>query len=77
MKRKKRKKYSSQKASESIRREREISEYGKHLSLRPSKVHESRKKYKRNKKVDIPDDSKETKQLKSDVVKAAAEHKKR
>ena len=57
MKRKKRKKYSSQKASESIRREREISEYGKLLSLRPSKVHESKKKYKRNKKVeDTPDD---------------------
>ena len=56
MKRKKRKKYSSQKASESIRRESEIFEYGKLLSLRPSKVHESKKKYKRNKKVDIPDD---------------------
>lgn len=57
MKRKKhKKKYSSQKVSESIRREREISEYGKLLSLRPSKVHESKKKYKRNKKVDIPDD---------------------
>lgn len=50
MKRKKQKKYSSQKASESIRREREISEYGKLLSLRPSKVHESKKKYKRNQK---------------------------
>ena len=57
MKRKKhKKKYSSQKVSESIRREREISEYGKLLSLRPSKVHESKKKYKRNKKVDISDD---------------------
>lgn len=50
MKRKKRKKYSSQKASESIRREREISEYGKLLSLRPSKVHESKKKYRRDQK---------------------------
>lgn len=50
MKRKKRKKYSSQKASESIRREREISEYGKLLSLRPSKIHESKKKYRRNQK---------------------------
>ena len=49
-KRNKRKKYSSQKISESIRREREISEYGKLLSLRPSKVHESKKKYKRNNK---------------------------
>lgn len=57
MKRKKRKKYSSQKASESIRREREISEYGKLLSLRPSKVHESKKKYKRNKKVNLDDEN--------------------
>ena len=46
----KRKKYSSQKASESIRRGSEISEYGKLLSLRPSKVHESKKKYKRQPK---------------------------
>lgn len=46
----KRKKYSSQKASESIRREQEISMYGKLLSLRPSRIHESKKKYKRNQK---------------------------
>ena len=56
MKRKKRKKYSSQKAFELLRRQEELGEYGKLLSLRPSKVHESKKKYKRNKKVDIPDD---------------------
>lgn len=57
MKRKKQKKYSSQKLSESIRREREISEYGKLLSLRPSKVHDSKKKYKRNKKVNLDDEN--------------------
>jgi hypothetical protein len=57
MKRKKRKKYSSQKVSESIRREREISEYGKLLSLRPSKVHESKKKYKRSNKVNLDDEN--------------------
>ncbi len=47
---KRKKKYSSQKISEEIRREREISEYGKLLSLRPSKVHKSKKKYTRKQK---------------------------
>lgn len=50
MKRKKRKKYNNQKVSELIRREQEISMYGKLLSLRPSKIHESKKKYRRNQK---------------------------
>ena len=52
----KKKKYSSQKAFELLRRKTELQEHGRLLSLRPSKVHESKKKYKRNKKVDIYDD---------------------
>ena len=42
--------------AEKIRRERELSEYGKLLSLRPSKTHESKKKYKRTNKIDLDDD---------------------
>ena len=48
----KKKKYDSQKIFESLRRQTELCEYGQLLSLRPSKVHESKKKYKRRKKVD-------------------------
>jgi hypothetical protein len=51
----KRKKYNSLKAAELIRRETEISKYGKLLSLRPSVIHESKKKYKRNKKIKLKD----------------------
>lgn len=53
---KKKKKYSSEKVFEKIRRENEIKTFGKILSLRPSKVHDSKKKYKRNKKVDLDED---------------------
>jgi len=53
---KKKKKYNSEKVFEKIRREDEIKTFGKILSLRPSKVHESKKKYKRDKKVDIDED---------------------
>lgn len=53
---KKKKKYNAEKVFEKIRREDEIKTFGKILSLRPSKVHESKKKYKRDKKVDIDED---------------------
>ena len=52
---KRKKKYNSLKFSEKIRRDKELEEYGRILSLRPSKVHESKKKYRRNKKVDVDD----------------------
>lgn len=41
------KSFSSLKASENIRRKDEIAEYGKVLSLRPSRVMKSLKDYKR------------------------------
>ena len=53
---KKKKKYSAEKIFEKIRRENEIKTFGKILSLRPSKVHDSKKKYKRNKKVNLDED---------------------
>ncbi len=56
MKKQKKKKYNAEKVFEKIRREEEIKTFGKILSLRPSKVHDSKKKYKRNKNVDLYDD---------------------
>jgi hypothetical protein len=53
---KKKKKFDSQKTFEALRRQTELKEYGRILSLRPARVHESKKKYKRNKKVDLYDD---------------------
>lgn len=53
---KKKKKYNAEKVFEKIRRENEIKTFGKILSLRPSKVHNSKKKYKRNKKVRLDED---------------------
>ena len=50
---KKKKKYNAEKVFEKIRRENEIKTFGKILSLRPSKVHESKKRYKRNKKINL------------------------
>ena len=44
---KKKKKYNSQKTLESIRRENELKEYGKLVSLRPSIEHKSKKLYNR------------------------------
>jgi hypothetical protein len=46
---KKRKKNTSQKMAECARRENEIKQYGKLVSLRPSKVFGSKKDYKRTK----------------------------
>lgn len=45
----KRKKVNPIKFAEKIRREEELSRYGKLVSLRPSKVMESKKTYKRKK----------------------------
>jgi hypothetical protein len=44
---KKKKKYNSQKTLESIRRENELKEYGKLVSLRPSVEHKNKKLYSR------------------------------
>lgn len=44
---KKKKKYNSQKTLESIRRENELKEYGKLVSLRPSIEHKNKKLYNR------------------------------
>lgn len=49
-KKNKRKKFNSQKASELIRRQQELSKYGKLLSLRPSIVHKDKTKYTRKQK---------------------------
>jgi len=46
---KKKKKNTSQKMAECARRENEIKQYGKLVSLRPSKVFGSKKDYKRKK----------------------------
>ena len=52
----KRKQFSSVKALLKADREREIEQYGKQVSLRPSKVHKSKKDYDRKKnKVDKGD----------------------
>ena len=48
-KKKKKKAFSGLKAAEKARREAEIAEYGRVLSLRPSVVHESSKNYRRAK----------------------------
>lgn len=45
----KKKKNISQKLAEGVRRENEIKQYGKLISLRPSKVFSSKKDYKRKK----------------------------
>lgn len=47
---KKKNKYNATKVFEKLRRNNEIETFGKLLSLRPSKVHESKKKYKRKSK---------------------------
>ncbi len=55
-KRKKKKQFSSVKALLKADREREIEQYGKQVSMRPSKVHKSKKDYDRKKnKVDERD----------------------
>lgn len=48
--RKKKKQFSSQKSIEAIRRENEIQEYGKLVSLRPSSYHKDKSKYTRKEK---------------------------
>ena len=50
MKKKKKRKFSGQKTMEAIRREREIEEYGKLVSLRPSIQHKDKSKYSRKEK---------------------------
>ena len=53
MKKKKKQKFSSVKALLKADREKEIQRYGKQVSMRPSKVHKSKKDYDRKKnKVD-------------------------
>ena len=52
-KKRKKKAFSGQKASENARRENELAMYGKIVSLRPSIVHESSVKYKRAKEKEI------------------------
>lgn len=47
---KKKKKFSSQKTREKTRRDKEIQEYGKLLSLRPSVCHKDKTKYTRKSK---------------------------
>lgn len=42
-----------EKILETIRREQEIKDHGKIISLRPGKIHESKKTYKRIKKVNV------------------------
>ena len=49
----KKKKFSGQKASEKARREQELADYGRLLSLRPSVTHESSKDYKRAREKEI------------------------
>jgi len=56
MKKRKKKKYNSQKLSEAARREQEIKDCGRILSLRPSVVHTSKKTYKRDKKAGLKDE---------------------
>ncbi len=56
MKKKKKHKFSSIKARLKADREKEIEQYGKQVSMRPSKVHKSKKDYDRKKnKVDKGD----------------------
>ena len=49
MKKKKPKKFNSVKALLKADREKEIEQYGKQVSMRPSKVHKSKKDYDRKK----------------------------
>ena len=56
MKKRKKKKYNPQKLSEAARREQEIKDCGRILSLRPSVVHTSKKTYKRDKKAGLRDE---------------------
>ena len=44
---KKKKAYNSEKVFEKIRRDTEIKTFGKLISLRPSKIHENKRKYNR------------------------------
>ena len=56
MKKKKKHKFSSIKARLKADREKEIEQYGKQVSMRPSRVHKSKKDYDRKKnKVDKGD----------------------
>jgi hypothetical protein len=56
MKKKKKQKFSSIKALLKADREKEIEQHGKQVSMRPSKVHKSKKDYDRKKnKVDKRD----------------------
>lgn len=50
---KKKKKYNSVKAACKADREREIKAHGKIVSIRPSQVHKSKKKYSRKKNKDL------------------------
>lgn len=52
-KKKKRKVYDSLKLAASARRNAELEQYGRLLSLRPGSSMKSKKDYKRNKKVEI------------------------
>lgn len=55
-KKKKKKVYNSLKVAAEARRNAEIEQYGKLLSLRPGSSMRSKKDYKRNKKVNIEDE---------------------
>jgi hypothetical protein len=52
-KKKKNQQFSSSKAAQAARREQELADYGKLLSLRPSMTHESSKDYKRARSKEI------------------------
>lgn len=56
--RKRRKKrYNTNKVLKALNREEEIKKHGKLISFRPTKVMKSGKEYKRNKKVEIYEDN--------------------
>lgn len=52
-KKKKNQRFSSSKAAQAARREQELADYGRILSLRPSVTHESSKDYKRAREKEI------------------------
>ena len=52
-KKKRTKRYDSSKAAQAARREQELADYGRILSLRPSVTHESSKDYKRAREKEI------------------------
>ena len=52
-KKKKNRQFSSSKAAQAARREQELADYGRILSLRPSVMHESSKDYKRAREKEI------------------------